>query len=211
MFDFVLFCFPPSQSWIENTLHANILKPTLERDRYIWDQRREDLDLWKKPGSGFKPIPPITIHHAGDTLAEEKQEYADNEKQEWSSKVVVEDPTMKFHRMAPETELLPKGAKSSNQVARLTGLLKDDPATVALKQGMTDIPALSVVNNPGVDTLAREAGVVIPVEDLEARERNCGFMPGGHDDRSWLVNGNVIPIRSMEHERFAEAKGQDFK
>ena len=182
-----------------------------KRDRYTWDQRREDLDLWKKPGNGFKPIPPITIHKAGDTLAKERQDCADKDKEEWNSKLVVEDPTMKFHRLTAETELTYRGLKASNQVDRLTGVLKDSPAKLSLKQGMTDVPALSVVNNPSVDTLAREAGWPIPVEDLEERERNCGFMPGAYDEKSWLMDKNTIPIRSMDHEYFAALKGQDFK
>ncbi|XP_072038562.1 uncharacterized protein [Amphiura filiformis] len=197
--------------WEENTLHANVLKPTLERERHTWDQRREDLDLWKKPGNGFKPIPPITIHQAGDTLAKERQECYDQDKKEWTSKLVVEDPTMKFHRLAAESELLDKGFKSSNQIDRLAGVLKDNPMKLSLQQGMPDIPALSVVNNPSVDTLAREAGWPIPVEDLEERERNCGFMPGPYDDKSWLTNKNTIPIKSMDHEYFNSMKGQDFK
>ncbi len=187
------------------------MKPTLERDRYTWDQRREDLDLWKKPGNGFKPIPPITIHQAGDTLAKEKQECIDEDKEQWKAKLVVDDPTMKFHRLAPETELTYKGLLSSNQIDRLTGVLKDEPMKISLQQGMPEIPALSVVNNPSVDTLARESGWPIPVEDLEEREKNCGFMPGPFDDKSWLNNKNTIPVKSMEHEYFANLKGQDFK
>ncbi|XP_033647231.1 uncharacterized protein LOC117306814 [Asterias rubens] len=202
------------QPWKENTLHANALKPTLEeRDGYSWSDRKKDMDVWKRPSKGFQPIPPITIHLAGDTLNAEKREARNLELEDWRTKIVTDDTQMKFHRCATDTELYYRGPKSSSQVARLKGLLKDEPKKLSLRQaGMNDIPALAVVNDPSVDTLAREAGVpIIPAVDPQEVERNCGFMPGPYDDKSWSMEKNKIPIKDMEHAKFSELKKYDFK
>ncbi|XP_027719687.1 uncharacterized protein FLJ43738-like isoform X2 [Vombatus ursinus] len=39
------------ESWQENRLFANILKPVLDRDRMSWEQRHLDFDIYKKPHS----------------------------------------------------------------------------------------------------------------------------------------------------------------
>ncbi|XP_071485699.1 uncharacterized protein [Diadema antillarum] len=206
------------ESWIENTLHANVLKPTLEyRDRYTWMDRDQDMNLWRKPlPKGFQPIPPITIHLAGDTLRAEKQSVKDADRELWRSKVKVYDTQMHFHRVAPETELMAAGFKSSNQIDRLRGLLKDEAEKLALRRAdFQDMPALSVVMNPSVDTAAREAGLpIVPNDDVD-RLLPVGekphFMPGPFANASLSVNNNRIPIKDMEHAKFEELKGYDFR
>ncbi|XP_071961619.1 uncharacterized protein [Antedon mediterranea] len=199
------------QPWEENILHANILKPTLDRDRYTWSLRNEDIDLYRKPHKDFGIHPPATIHLAGDTLDKEKRTAHDAEDDMWRERLIVDDPQMKFHRCATETELTYKGLLSSNQIDRLQGLLKDKPKKYGLLgSNANNIPALSVVNYVSVDTHARENGLLPAIVDNE-KDKYCGDMPGPFDDRSWNVSANRIPIRDMEHSKFEEMKGHDFK
>ncbi|XP_044532188.1 uncharacterized protein KIAA1257 homolog [Gracilinanus agilis] len=47
------------ESWQENTLFTNILKPVLDRGRMSWDLRHVDFDIYSKPPSTLHlPIPP---------------------------------------------------------------------------------------------------------------------------------------------------------
>ena len=194
-----------------------MLKPTLEyRNRYTWSDRDEDMNVWKKPlPGGFQPIPPITIHLAGDTLKAEKQDVKDADQALWRSKVKVYDAQMHFHRVAPETELTDGGFKSNNQIDRLRGLLKDEAQKLSLqRENFQEIPALSVVMNPSVDTAAREAGLpVLAVSDDRASMlgEKSTFMPGGFPNASLAMNKNRIPIKDMEHAKFEELKGYDFR
>lgn len=172
------------------------------------------MNLWRRPSpNGFAPIPPITIHAAGETLKAERLAAKSRDLEEWKSKLVVDDTEMHFHRLTTGTELLDKGFHSSNQVDRLNDLLKDEPQTVALRQAnFQPIPALGVVQNPNVDRTAREEGTLPErLDDVERKEKHHGFVPGAYDDRSLLVDKNRIPIRSMEHQEFINMKGHDFR
>ncbi|XP_023568272.1 uncharacterized protein KIAA1257 homolog [Octodon degus] len=52
---------PPAQElkeeWVERALFANVLKPTLDRERWPWDRRRLDFELYTKPPA-FLGLPP---------------------------------------------------------------------------------------------------------------------------------------------------------
>uniref|UniRef100_A0A8C0IYK6 Cilia and flagella associated protein 92 (putative) n=1 Tax=Chelonoidis abingdonii TaxID=106734 RepID=A0A8C0IYK6_CHEAB len=53
-----------TEKWQENILFANILEPVLSRDRWSWDQRHIDFDLYKKPPVYLPASAPAT-HRAG--------------------------------------------------------------------------------------------------------------------------------------------------
>ena len=136
-------------------------RPTLTRERYTWHQRQQDMDLWTRPQPIFGQDEPITIHQAGEKLMRETLSAQRKDGETWKSKVVVNDTRTYFHRCAPDTEQTMKGPKASNQLARLQGLLKDQPLKHSLRKpnlALKDIPPLNVVLNPSVDTQAREAG-----------------------------------------------------
>uniref|UniRef100_A0A2K6V056 Uncharacterized protein n=1 Tax=Saimiri boliviensis boliviensis TaxID=39432 RepID=A0A2K6V056_SAIBB len=46
-----------NEEWKENSMFANVLEPVLDRDRWSWDRRHVDFDLYKKPPP-FLELPP---------------------------------------------------------------------------------------------------------------------------------------------------------
>ena len=165
------------------------------------------MDIWTKPDALEIPL---TIHQAGDTLKAEKDTSKAEDRQEWKSKIVVENPEMKFHRCATETELLKRGFKSSNQIEKLKSMLKDEPKKIALQNPgvcLTGIPPLNVVLNPSVDTAARQAGCPLPVLQTAKKEHTNGFQPGPYKERTWLHEDNRVPRYNYHHEKY----NHDFK
>ena len=141
-------------------------------------------------------------------------EYIRRAKEDWASRVVVEDIRQHFHRVLPETELRQKGFYSSNQLDRLRGQLKDPvykPGLQGVGPDVNAIPPLSVVNNPLVDTEARRLGLPLrPAIPETAHAKFCGFNPGQFT-HSWAADDNHIPCYDYEHQEFIASKGQDFK
>lgn len=200
--------------WKENILHANILKPTVDRENFPWDYRDADLNLLSLPPPFFDKNPCLSFHAAGDTKELEQDEADMETTRQWRDRIVVDDTIFRTHRCLPETELKDRGAKASNQLAKLEGLLKNYPQKFSLsREGLTlaEIPPLAVVVNPSVDTPARKTGKLVPITSDLKEERNWGFYPGPFEDEGWLMEKNKIPIPDQEHERFKTLKGHDFR
>ncbi|XP_026576708.1 uncharacterized protein KIAA1257 homolog [Pseudonaja textilis] len=112
------------EKWQENFFNANFMKPVLDRDRWRWDKRDADFELYRKP---------VFQNPAPDTHREEPTIQA------------YFNTALKVHRCCPATELISSGPKASCQIARLQGLLKDKPVKLSLK--MQSFPVLGVLNN----------------------------------------------------------------
>lgn len=59
---------PPTQEWREKALFANLLEPVLQRERWGWDQRHQDFDLYTRPPT-FLELPPAPKPRAGENGA----------------------------------------------------------------------------------------------------------------------------------------------
>ncbi|XP_053378149.1 uncharacterized protein LOC123529262 isoform X2 [Mercenaria mercenaria] len=202
------------EKWRENILHVGLLQAPLDRDRYPWDLRDKDLELYKVPEINFGVPEHGTIHLAGEKLRQEKLAAKHEDLTEWKSKIVVDDTRQYFHRCLTETELRTQGRKASNQVARLQGLLKDRPNKLSLRRpgmNLRNIPPLNVVLNPSVDTDSRLAGITPrPAVENEGDETNKGFKPGPYLEHSWVLERNKVPAIDYEHDKFNQLKGRDF-
>ena len=77
---------------------------------------------------------PATIHLAGEKLHQEQLQAIRSDTEMWKSRIVVDDIRTNFHRCATDTEMTIKGPRSSNQIDRLRGMLKDSPNKYSLKK-----------------------------------------------------------------------------
>lgn len=182
-----------SKKWKENVLHANILKPTLKRDRWNWMHRHLDFDLYKKASGFFDIPPPITTHLPGEAFKDEQiQEQLELSK--CKDNAGVDDTKMKIYRCSTEAELVAKGLKASDQLSKLSGLLKDKPEKLSLRLPdmiLKPIPALAVLGDTEEPT-------------------SCGFIPGALTHHSLKWKTNMIPLHDMEHTKFDELRGKAF-
>ncbi|XP_070594653.1 uncharacterized protein CFAP92 isoform X1 [Erythrolamprus reginae] len=112
------------EKWQENFFNANFMKPVLDRDKWRWDKRDVDFELYRKP---------IVQNPALDTRREEP------------GIQVPANTALKVHRCCPATELISSGPKASCQIARLQGLLKNKPVKLSLK--MQSFPVLGDLDN----------------------------------------------------------------
>ncbi|RDD42894.1 Uncharacterized protein TrispH2_004889 [Trichoplax sp. H2] len=194
--------------WIENELHANILKPTLDRTFYSWPNRSDDFDLYRRPDPYFNRQP-VTIHLAGDSLRAESQRFLKDDQKVWEEKLVVKDTRQRFHRCNTAAEQHDRGPKASCQLDKLKGLLKDEPAKLSLRLGKGNfhkVPALSVVNYPNIDAESNKIGNRKGQQEVKEVTRAFTGGPIGH--RSWLLENNFIPC---EKEKNAQNPEKNFK
>ncbi|XP_010292267.1 PREDICTED: uncharacterized protein FLJ43738 [Phaethon lepturus] len=175
-----------SEKWQENALHAN-LEPVLSRDRWSWDKRHIDFDLYKKPPELFMTAAP------------------------WSDakqilQTTLDDTKPKAHRRSTAAELPTRGPRARFQLQKLQGLPKDEPLKFSLgKAGpvLKPPPALPVLDNQPCDSGSN----VIPGK----RSITSGFVPAPADRHSLKWRKNVIPWHNRERETFEKLQGADFK
>ncbi|XP_066553891.1 uncharacterized protein cfap92 [Amia ocellicauda] len=178
--------------WRENILHAKTLQPPLSRERWSWNKRHADFELYKRPPRFSSPEPPVTIYLAGDRLHEEQLQAARAQYLRWLNKVLATDD-QKLSRRSLEFKCHTGGGKE---------LLKDKPMKYSLRRSgmiLKPIPALSVLQH--VDSSGpEEAG----------RDVSAGFAPGLLENHSLCWDGNIIPRHNFEHKKFQQLKGQPF-
>ncbi|XP_059161294.1 uncharacterized protein LOC131944620 isoform X2 [Physella acuta] len=199
------------EEWMENAFHSNIFKSPIDRGRYPWSKRHEDLELYSKPPPGFGNHEHISMNLPWLQEAHDKQDFWFKEYVKWKSRLVVDDVEFHCHRVLPATEMTMQGFKSSNQLDRLKGLLKDP--VMKLKKYASDaneIPPLAVVNDPLVDTVARQKGVELrPAIPAGFKAEFNGYKPGDGPE-SYQNPKNQVPCFNYEHEKFKKLRGQDF-
>ncbi|XP_062441899.1 uncharacterized protein CFAP92 [Rhea pennata] len=103
-----------SEKWQEDVLFGN-MDPVLSRDRWSWNKRHIDFDLYKKP-----PEPSMTTALQRDAAEVLKTEF--------------DDTKLKVHRCSTAAELHTRGPRASFQLQKLQGLLKDKPLKFSLRK-----------------------------------------------------------------------------
>lgn len=58
----------PPQEWTEGALFTNVLRPTLDRERWGWDRRHLDFELYKRPPPFVEAEPPKAMRGRGSRL-----------------------------------------------------------------------------------------------------------------------------------------------
>jgi len=159
------------------------------------------MDIWTKP----REVQTVQISSESGSEGPESPQ-----KQQHKAKMARVEGS-RAHRCAIETELLERGRYASNQLDRLRGILKDPPGRMALRHMPANIPALSVVHDPSIDTEARAAGLELLPSPPTGHFHPKGYTPGTGRDRSLVAKGNSFPIADYEREKFAELRGHDFK
>jgi len=177
------------------------MEDSLSRDPFPWERRKEDMDIWTKPAE-LRKVP--LLSDSGSEGPESPQN-----KQHKAKMPHIEGS--RAHRCAIETELVERGRYASNQLDRLRGILKDPPGRVSLRHMPANVPALSVVHDPSVDTEARAAGLKMLPSPPTGQIYPKGLTPGTGRDRSLVARGNYFPIADYEREKFAQLRGHDFK
>ncbi|XP_076863682.1 uncharacterized protein cfap92 isoform X2 [Brachyhypopomus gauderio] len=114
--------------WRENILHGNTLWPTLNRCTWPWNQRHEDFELYSKPPAAFGPVPPFSIHLAGEALRQEQLQTAHAQYARWLKKVLPDKNCLASGRI-PEFKCHMRRVG----LDKLHDLLKDKPMKISLK------------------------------------------------------------------------------
>ncbi|KAK3536659.1 hypothetical protein QTP86_015455, partial [Hemibagrus guttatus] len=121
--------------WKENILHENILKPVLNRTRWPWNKRHEDFELYRRPPAVFSPVPPMTIHLAGEALHQEQLQAAHAQYVRWLRKILPDKESASCGRV-PEFKCHMRRAG----LDKLNDILKDKPMKLSLRAWKESLP-----------------------------------------------------------------------
>ena len=160
---------------------------------FPWKHREKDMDTITRPAASKYEG---SVHLHGDAREQEKRDATEKDVREWESRIVVDDVRFRTHRCLPRTELTDKGGKSASALTKLEDILKDPPQKFSLKEGdlrLEKIPPLGTIKSSGR-------------RGKEDEVKHAGYRPGPLDDRSWLMEGNRIPVLAGGKE---EKKGKD--
>uniref|UniRef100_A0ABM5FK60 Uncharacterized protein CFAP92 isoform X6 n=1 Tax=Pogona vitticeps TaxID=103695 RepID=A0ABM5FK60_9SAUR len=169
------------EKWQENFLNAGSLKPVLDRDRWSWDKRNIDFELYKKPT--YVLVSPDT--HREDPPKDARCNTA-----------------LKVHRCCPATELISSGPKASCQLARLQGLLKDKPVKLSLK--IKPIPVLGMLDDVADDTVCK--GFVPGADTSQSLKMNKNIIPCYDRKYSFFKNLRGADFRLVCHKHLFQSK-----
>lgn len=187
-----------NEPWEENFLHATKLKSTLNRDFFKGNLRHKDFNVWTKPES--ENVFFTSIFDAGDTKEKLIKEENKIEKEKWNSKLIVDCPVIKVHKLSGATEMKISGPKSNNQIDKLTGLLKSEPKKRTLLYNgvnFNDIPSLSVIKTQ----YNNKANIF----------NSKGFVAGNDENLRITDDRNQIPVHFYDRSKFIDIKGKDFE
>lgn len=123
------------------------------------------------------------------------------EKDIWKSRLVVENPQVKVHRLSASTEQKSFGFDSSNQLDRMKDLLKSEPKKKGLLTGgvtFNNIPPLSAVKTEYSD------------QEKLYNDRK-GYTAGETMNMRITDFGNVVPVHNYERKKYNALKGKDFE
>ncbi|XP_040974549.1 uncharacterized protein KIAA1257 homolog isoform X6 [Aquila chrysaetos chrysaetos] len=167
-----------SEKWQENALHAN-MEPVLSRDRWSWDKRHLDFDLYKKP-------PELFMTKAPQTVCCQPCEDATRILQ-----TTFDVTKLKAHRRSSAAELSTCGPRARFQLQKL----RVPPKFSLRKAGpiLKPVPALSALENQSCDTGS---------DALPGRRKGVtsGFVPD--DQHSLKCSKTVTPQRNRERKKF---------
>ncbi|PAA47209.1 hypothetical protein BOX15_Mlig021297g1 [Macrostomum lignano] len=191
-----------AEPWSENDLHAAQLQPSVPgREPLSWPERRADLDLWRQSRGPFGQEP-HSIFPTGDVKDAEVAEVANRERADWEAAVVVDSTRIRTHRRLPGTEMTERGHNAaSNQLDRLTGLLKDPAVKFGfIYPGVRDVPALAVhAGNSGADQAGSQSKAFMP-GDREGRSLAVDYLERPEQGRGFRL---ICDTKSPVHKRHA--------
>ncbi|XP_045070413.1 uncharacterized protein FLJ43738 [Coregonus clupeaformis] len=176
--------------WRENVLHGNTLRPTLpQRDIQAWLHRNNDMEVYitPTPPPVFSPVPPVTIHLAGERLQREQLQTAQSQYSRWLRKVLPDQG----HTSTPTCSRVPQFSchMGGADPGKLHDMLKDQPMKYSLrKPGLTlkPMPVLSVLQQP---------------QQL-SRSGHMSFAPGPFPDHSLSWDENTIPRQPSHYNKY---------
>ncbi|KAB5537023.1 hypothetical protein PHYPO_G00114050 [Pangasianodon hypophthalmus] len=148
--------------WKENILHENILKPVLNRNTWPWSKRHEDFELYRKPPAVLSPVPPITIHLAGEALHQEQLQTARAQYVRWLRKILPDKESASCSRV-PEFKCHMRKAG----LDKLHDILKDKPMKLSLRAWKGSMPM------PYTDTKKEEKLEHIRSSDTQMNARRA--------------------------------------